>query len=453
MRRSDRPLEFPSRLRFADMMAGWIGLAILFALLLVRVPVALATGGVAALGALVAELRMGHGLGDTAYALLESVGHVLDVEAIALVVFFILLGNLAFYAGISTRIYDAATVWLRHVPGGTAMAAIMGCGGFAAISGSSVACASTMGRICVPEMLKQGYDPRLATSTVAVGGTLGSLIPPSVLFIMFGLLADTSVGKLFIAGILPGLLSLAGMLAVVVWWVIEDPRVAPLPAVTQGTLREASGVLWPPVLLFAVIIGAIFLGLASPGTAAAICVGITLLVGLSQGRLQAENLWLALRQSAVQALSVLVLIAAARVFMSFVDLTGAAQGLVQAVQAAGLPMLTVVAILALVYLLLGMVIEPLGILVLTLPVVLPLTQAYGMDLIWFGVVLVKLLEIALITPPVGLNVFVIGSVTRDIELDRIFAGVARFLIVDMLVLVALILFPAVSIWLPGLMQP
>ncbi|WP_411957414.1 TRAP transporter large permease [Paracoccus homiensis] len=433
------------------MLIGWLGLAILIVLLLARVPVALATGAVAALGVLAAEFALGAGPWESGQAMLAMLQQVLHVDAVAMVVLFLLLGNLAFYAGISTRIYDAAAVWLQRVPGGMAIAAIMGCGGFAAISGSSVACASTMGRICVPEMLKQGYDARLATSAVAVGGTLGSLIPPSVLFIIFGLLSDTSVAHLFIAGILPGLLSLAGMVGVVIWWVAEDRGVAPAASDTRASRREASMALWPPVILLAIIVGGITSGWATPGMAAALCVLVTLVIGILQGRLNVENLWQVLRQSAVQSLSVLALIAAARIFMGFLDLTGVGQVLADAARSAGLPMLTVLAIAAIVYLLMGMVIEPLGILVLTVPIMLPLTQVYGLDLIWFGVLVVKLLEIALITPPVGLNVFVIGSVTRNIGMDRIFAGVARFLMVDLLVLLVLILFPAVSLWLPGLM--
>lgn len=433
------------------MLIGWLGLAILIVLFLARVPVALATGAVAALGVIAAEIALGAGPWESGQAMLAMLQQVLHVDAVAMVVLFLLLGNLAFYAGISTRIYDAAAVWLQRAPGGMAIAAIMGCGGFAAISGSSVACASTMGRICVPEMLKQGYDARLATSAVAVGGTLGSLIPPSVLFIIFGLLSDTSVGHLFIAGILPGLLSLAGMVGVVIWWVAEDRGVAPAASDRSASRREASMALWPPVILLAIIIGGIASGWATPGMAAALCVLVTLVIGILQGRLNVENLWQVLRQSAVQSLSVLALIAAARIFMGFLDLTGVGQVLADAAESAGLPMLTVLAIAAIAYLLMGMVIEPLGILVLTVPIMLPLTQAYGLDLIWFGVLVVKLLEIALITPPVGLNVFVIGSVTRNIGMDRIFAGVARFLMVDLLVLLVLILFPAVSLWLPGLM--
>lgn len=434
-------------------MLGVTAIMALAMLLVLRLPVALAVGIVAAAGLVLAEFLMGAGLSQTARDMSAMLLDVFHADAVAMVVLFVALGNIAFYAGISTRIYDAAAVWLRRVPGGLAMASVMGCGGFAAISGSSVACASTMGRICVPEMLRQGYDPRLATSAVAVGGTLGSLIPPSVLFILYGLLTDVSVAHLFIAGILPGLLSLAGMLLVILLWVREEPGLAPMPAgatAPQTASRiEATMALWPPLLLLAVIGGGLYSGLLTPGWAAAICVGLAVLIGFAQGRLTAEHLWMALRETAVQSAMILLLVAATRVFIGFTELTGAGLAVADWAQGAGLSALTVVALCAVTYLILGMFIEPLGILALTMPIILPLTQAYGMDLVWFGVILVKLLEIALITPPVGLNVFVIASVSGGVAMDRIFAGVARFLTIDVLVLVVLILFPVVSTLLPA----
>lgn len=330
------------------------------------------------------------------------------------------------------------------------MAAILGCGGFSAFSGSSLGCAATMGRICLPEMDRNGYDQRLATSAVAVGGTLGSLIPPSILFIIYGLLTGLPVAQLFIAGILPGLLSLAGMLLVIFWWVREEPAIAPAPEPATATIAQAVIALWPPVIILLFIIAGLFSGLLSPWIIAAIAVGMALLIGAMQGRLSVDVLMVALRETGVQSLAILLVIASASLLFGLAEMSGLNAVIVRFVQDTGFPPLSVVAIAAVIYLLLGMFIEPPAILVLTLPLIVPLVQSYDMDLIWFGVVIVKLLEIALITPPVGLNVFVLAGVSRDVSTEQVFAGVVRFLMVDILVLTILILFPAVSTFLPSL---
>lgn len=432
---------------------GFIGIIALLTLLALRIPVALAAGGISIIGLALSEGFTSAGLArviETVPAMLDG---ALQIESMVMVALFVALGNIAFYAGISTRIYDAAQVWLRRLPGGLAMASVLGCGGFAALSGSSVGCASTMGRICVPEMLRQGYDPKLATSSVAVGGTLGSLIPPSILFILYGLLADLPVAKLFIAGLLPGLLSLAGMIAVIIWWVHDEPRIAPDPAPAHASWGQATLALWPPVTLLAVIVGGLYFGLLSPLTAAALCVALTVVIGLLDQRISMDVLWIVLRDTIVQSASLLLIVATATLFLGFVEQTGIGNAIAEWTRISGLPALTVIAIAAVICLVLGMFVAPLGILVLILPLMLPLMQVYGMDPIWFGVILVKLLEIALITPPVGLNVFVIGSVTRNVAVDQIFAGVSRFLLVDVLVLAVLILFPVLSTLLPSSMVP
>lgn len=364
---------------------------------------------------------------------------------------FIGLGNIAFYSGVSTRIYDAASVWLRPLPGGAAMASVIGCGGFSALSGSSVGCASTMGRICVPEMTRLGYDPRLATASVAVGGTLGSLIPPSLLFILFGIFTGIPVERLFLAGLLPGLLSLAGMVLVIAWWVRDDPAAGP-PGDEAGASRsEALSAIWPALLLFGVIVGGLSTGVLTALWAGLICIALTFAIGVAQGRLSAEVLWRAVRKTLVQSVFALLIVAAGPVFFGMIAATGIASVIVDWIALSDVTYYAVILVAVLVCLALGMFIEPVGILILTLPLMLPVVQGYGLDPIWFAVVVVKMLEIALITPPVGLNVFVIGNVSRDVGTDAIFAGVARFLPADLFVLVLLILFPAISTLIPSLM--
>lgn len=439
---------------------GTVALLMALVLLLLRLQLAAVIIAVATLGITLSDVVGGiQGGGSVSSGLMTAASQVatllsdlLRSEAIWMVPPFVLLGNLAFYAGISTRIYDAASVWLSRVRGGQAMAAVLGCGGFAAISGSSIACASTMGRICVPEMLKSGYAPRLAASSVAVGGTLGSLIPPSVLFILFGLFTDSPVAKLFMAGLLPGLLSLLGMLAVIALWVRDEPGAAPEAPGSESSRLDALFAIWPAVTLFVILIGGLFTGVLAPASAAVICVVLTVVIGVVQGRLNADNLLVALRESLRQIVSILLAVVAAKLFIGFLSQSGTSDILVDAVRGWGLPMLAVIAIVAVIYLLLGMFLEPMAVLILTLPLAIPLIHSYEMNPIWFGVLVVKMLEIGLITPPVGLNVFVLGNVTRDIRLDTIFAGVARFLMVEALVLLALILFPVLSTLLPSLMS-
>lgn len=377
--------------------------------------------------------------------------HSYDLSMIPL---FIALGHVAYKAGITTRIYYAARVWLSSVPGGVAMASVVGCGGFSAITGSSIACASTMGRICVPEMLRMGYDPRLATASVAAGGTLGSLIPPSVLFIIYGIFTETSISRLFVAGILPGLLTLCGFLLVIYIWVSRNPSAAPVDAqvVSYRDRLIAAANAWPALILFVVIIGGIYGGVFTATEAAAVCLSAAVVIGVLQGQLSAADIWQAMRETCMQTSSIFFIAAGAKIFVAFVALTGVAPALVEAVTEAQLSVFFLLLAIAVLYLVLGMFLDPIGIMVLTLPLVVPLVESYGFDLIWFGVVVIKLLEIGLVTPPVGLNVFVIANVVgKEAPIDKIFAGIARFLTIDVLVLILIMSFPIISLYLPNSM--
>ena len=437
---------------------GLVAFAAVIGLLAIRVPIAFALAAVATLGSFVVfATRTGDFLPARAIRPTTSIVfsnsfdliHSYDLSMIPL---FIALGHVAYRADITTRIYHAARVWLARVPGGVAMASVVGCGGFSAITGSSIACASTMGRICSPEMLRMGYDPRLATASVAAGGTLGSLIPPSVLFIIYGIFTETSIAKLFLAGILPGLLSLAGFLLVILVWVRRDPAAAPAwtGEIPPGARRAAAWAAWPALLLFGIIVGGIYGGVFTATESAAVCLAAAVLIGLVQGKLTARSLLEALRETAIQTSSIFLIAAAAKIFVAFIALTNVAPAIVEAVTAAELSSAVLLVAIAAIYLLLGMFLDPIGIMVLTLPLLIPLVETYGFDLIWFGVVVIKLLEIGLVTPPVGLNVFVIANVVGDrVPIDRIFAGILRFLSVDVLVLVLIVAFPIISLLIPG----
>ncbi|WP_424934748.1 TRAP transporter large permease [Amaricoccus macauensis] len=422
-------------------------------LLAMRVPIAFVLAGVASLGSfLVFATRGGNwmperALNPTSSMVVNSFFELIHSYDLSMIPLFVALGNIAYQAGITTRIYNSANVWLRGMPGGVGIASVMGCAGFSAISGSSVACASTMGRICVPEMLRLGYDRRLATGSVAAGGTLGSLIPPSVLFILYGIFTEISISKLFLAGILPGLLTLAGYVAVISWWVARDPKAAPVDPtpLPPGARRRAAIAAWPAVVLFAVIIGGIYGGFFTATEAAAVSVVLTALIGIFERTLTLRQMWSATRDSLVQTAAIFLIAASAKIFVSFVALTGSAAAVAGWVAGMDLSPLMLMVAIVLLYLFLGMLLDPVGIIVLTLPFVIPLVEHMDMNLIWFGVIVVKLLEIGLITPPVGLNVFVIGSVTgQSVKVDDIFSGVLRFLAMDIVVLALLIAFPIIS---------
>ena len=438
-----------------------VAFAAVIGLLAIRVPIAFALASVATLGTFVMfAFRTGEFMGERAIRSTSSLVfsnsfdliHSYDLSMIPL---FVALGHIAYRADITTRIYHAARVWLVKIPGGVAMASVVGCGGFSAITGSSIACASTMGRICCPEMLRMGYDKRLATASVAAGGTLGSLIPPSVLFIIYGIFTETSISKLFLAGVLPGIISLLGFLLVIYLWVRHDPAAAPAfkGKVTRRDKLDAAIAAWPATVLFIIIVGGIYGGFFTATEAAAICVSAAVIIGFLQQKLTVKGLMEALRETCVQTASIFLIAAAAKIFVAFIALTGVAPVLVEFVTNAELSTFTLLLSIAIIYLVLGMFLDPIGIMVLTLPLMIPLVESYGFNLIWFGVVVIKLLEISLITPPVGLNVFVIANVVgKEVSSETIFSGIVRFLTIDVLVLVLIIAFPVISLLIPGSMS-
>ncbi len=437
---------------------GLIAFSAVLVMLALRVPIAFAMASAAIVGTFfVFALRTGDFAPDrairpTTSMIFSNAFDLIHNYNLSMIPLFVALGHIAYRAQITTNIYEAAKVWMTNLRGGVAMASIVGCGGFSAITGSSIACASTMGRICTPEMLRMGYDNRLATASVAAGGTLGSLIPPSVLFIIYGIFTETSVSKLFLAGILPGLLTLAGFVLVVAVWVRRDPSIAPMTDIRYSAQERTRAAIaaWPAVLLFVTIVGGIYGGIFTATEAAAVSVAAAVAIGFAQRRLTLADLWMSMKETCIQTASIFIIAAAAKIFVAFIALTGVAPQLVALVSSADLSVFALMAAIALIYLLLGMFLDPIGIMVLTLPLVIPLVEGYGLDLIWFGVVVIKLLEIGLITPPVGLNVFVIASVVgKDAPLERIFAGIARFLSVDFIVLLLIMCFPIISLLIPG----
>ncbi|MEQ6204362.1 TRAP transporter large permease [Sulfitobacter sp. HNIBRBA2951] len=436
---------------------GMVAFAAVLFLLAFRIPIAFTLASVATTGAfLIYSFRSGtfdpsRAVKPTSSMVFSNSYDLVHSYELSMIPLFVALGHIAYKADITTKIYYAAKVWLTRLPGGVAMASVMGCGGFSAITGSSIACASTMGKICTPEMLRMGYDPRLATASVAAGGTLGSLIPPSVLFIIYGIFTETSISLLFLAGVLPGLLTLAGFILVIAVWVGMRPEVAPASdqRYTAHERWAAAFDSWPALLLFVVIIGGIYGGIFTATEAAAVCVTAATLIGFAQKKLSMADLWDAVKETCIQTSAIFIIAACAKIFVAFIALTGVAPVIVQAVTDAQLSVIMLMVCIAVIYLLLGMFLDPIGIMVLTLPLMIPLVESYDLNLIWFGVVVIKLLEIGLITPPVGLNVFVIANVVgRDAPIDKIFAGITRFLSVDIIVLILIMSFPMISLLIP-----
>ena len=436
---------------------GYVACAAVIFLLAIRVPIAFAIGGVAVVSLfLVFATRTGGFTPEPALWRTLSIAfsngfalvHSYDLSMIPL---FIALGHVAYKAGITTEIYEAARVWLVRLPGGVAIASVAGCGGFSAISGSSIACASTMGKICTPEMLRLNYDPRLATASVAAGGTLGSLIPPSILFIIYAIFTETSIGQLFLAGILPGVLSLLGYSLVIVLWVRRDPSIAPASNETF-TWAERGRVLlgaWPAILLFTIIVGGIYGGLFTATEAAALSLLFAIVLGIIRRKIKWLEVIPMIREIAATTGAIFFIAACAKIFVALIALTGLSNSLVGALGSESIGPWTFIALVCVIYLVLGMFLDPVGIMVLTLPLMIPMVENFGFNLIWFGVIVVKLLEIGLITPPVGLNVFVLAAaIDGKVSIGKIFAGIWRFLVSDIIVLILLIAIPAISLLIP-----
>ncbi|MEO1240162.1 MAG: TRAP transporter large permease [Pseudomonadota bacterium] len=436
---------------------GYAACALVLLLLAIRVPIAWAIGGVAVVALfLVFSFRTGSFVPDRAVARTLQISFSATFDLIhsynlSMIPLFIALGAVAERAGITTEIYAAARMWLARLPGGVAIASVAGCGGFSAISGSSIACASTMGRICTPEMLKLNYDERLATASVAAGGTLGSLIPPSILFIIFAIFTETSIAQLFLAGIVPGLLSLIGYALVIFIWVKRSPDIAPLRADAYPVREKWVSLLkaWPAFLLFLLIIGGIYGGVFTATEAAALSLIFAVVLGLARRSLTARDILPILRGVASTTGGIFFIAACAKVFVTLIALTGLSNDLVTALGEADIGPWLFIAMVCLIYLVLGMFLDPIGIMVLTLPLMIPMVESYGFNLIWFGVIIVKLLEIGLITPPVGLNVFVLAAAIEEpISIGKIFNGIWRFLVSDLAVLILIVAVPAISLAIP-----
>jgi tripartite ATP-independent transporter DctM subunit len=365
---------------------------------------------------------------------------------------FILIGFLAFYAGLTGGAFRAARAWLGWAPGGLATATVFATAGFAAVSGASTATAAVFARIAIPEMLKYGYSKRLAAGVVAAGGTLASLIPPSAILVIYGVIVEQSIGRLLLAGFIPGIVSAIIYALVITVWVMINPKLAgKVPSVGWGErVRSLAGV-WPLFAVIFIILGGIFFGLMTPTEAGAMGAFVVLMMAVARQNMRMTDLKEALFETCKLTVMIFTIIWGVMIFVRFLGFTGLPREF--ATWIAGLPLdpLTILLLILLAYVVLGMFMDAIGMLLLTLPVVFPAVMALGYDPIWFGIILVKMVEICLITPPIGLNCFVVSGVRPDIPLQDIFRGVAPFFVADVLTIALLIALPGIVLFLPNLM--
>ncbi|MFZ5781936.1 MAG: TRAP transporter large permease [Pseudomonadota bacterium] len=365
---------------------------------------------------------------------------------------FILMAEFVILSGIANGLFEAAALWVGRLRGGLAMATALAGAGFGAISGSSTASAATLASTSLPAMLKQGYDPRLASGVVAISGTLAMLIPPSVALVLYGIIADISVGRLLIAGVIPGLIVTLAIMATVYAIVLADPKSAP-PAVAVPWRAKLASLkeLGPMLALFGLITVCIYTGLATPTEASAIGALGALILAIRSGNFSGRAFVAACSRAARTTCMILLIIVGAHIFGYFFTLTRTTYEIVNWVSALPFDPFVILAIILLGYILLGCVMDQAAILILTVPVVLPVIKALGFDPIWFGVIVVVTAELGMVTPPVGLNVFVVSK-TTGMPLGTVFHGVWPHVVAHILVLVLLTAVPGLVMWLPSNMQ-
>ena len=429
-------------------LIGTLGIGALLILLLLRVPVAFAMFAVGFAGITILQNF------SSAMALLASESFTLaSSPELVIIPLFILMGNVASSTGMSRQLYDAAYAIVGQIRGGLASATVIGCGGFAALSGSSVASALTMGKVSLAEMDRFDYDKRLSTGVVAAGGTLGILIPPSTGFVIYAILTEQSIGRLFLAGVLPGLLLLTSFVLAIALICLVRPAAGPKgPSTTMAEKTRAIAGALPILTVILLTIGGIYGGFFSPVEAAGVGAGAAILYGVVTRRLGLRMLIDAARDSVVTTATVMLILIAAHMINPFLALSHVPTAVGEALLGLSLPPIGTLAVILAVYLVLGCFLEGFAMLVLTLPIFFPVVLDLGLDPIWFGVLVVLTLEMGLISPPVGLNVFIVKSVAPAVPLGDIFRGVIPFWIAMLVTLAVLIAFPQISLFLPNTMM-
>lgn len=442
-------------------LLGLLGLLALFILLALRMPVALSMLGVGFAGTIIANANKFMAVGmasDQAWArgwkiaYSNLAGETFEASSnfnLLVIPMFVLMGNLAGISGMSNDLFNAAYRWMGHLRGGLASATIAACAGFAALSGSSLASAVTMGRVALPEMRRYKYADSLATGSVAAGGTLGFLIPPSGGMIIYAVLTEQSIGRLFMAGVFPGIILTLLFIGAIYFVVRRNPEAGPPGA--RSTRQERMSSLWRALPILGVVlatIGGMYTGFFTPVEASSVGAFLTFLVAAWRRSLT----WNASREVILQTMNatatVFLIIIGAFVFIPFMSLTELPAQLVTILTSLPIGDIGVLLVVVLIYMFLGMFLEAMAMLVLTIPVVIPIAMALNWDLVWFGIIVVIVLEMGMISPPVGINVFIVKSIAPEVPMARIFAGIWPFWFAMAAMIGLLIIFPQIALFLP-----
>ena len=431
------------------MTAALIGFAVLLLLVFLRMPIAFAMGVVGFVG--FAALVDWNWLVAMSMASRRVMDTTMDY-GLSVVPLFILMGNLVTRAGLSSELYAASNAFLGHRRGGLAMATIVACGGFSAICGSSLATAATMAKVAMPSMRRYGYSDELATASIASGGTLGILIPPSVILVIYGLLTETSIRELFAAGFIPGLLLTAlFMVAIAIQTRFRPALGPPGPVLPLADRFRATGRATAMIGIVVITIGGIYSGFFTAGEAAGVGAFLAFLLALARRSVTPSSLNFTLLETVRTSAFAFLILIGAHIFNPFLALTQIPSDLAELLIGTELPRLGILAILLAVFILLGTFLEGFAILVLTLPIVHPLIVELGYDPIWFGVLMVIVLEMGLISPPVGVNVFVVKGIAEDVPMRDIFIGILPFWGAMLVCMIVLVIFPEIALFLPNRM--
>ncbi len=427
---------------------GLIGIGILFIILMLRMPIGF---GMALVG-FVGFWYLSNF--DAALSLLKLVPfRTFSSYDLSVIPLFVLMGELCYFSGLSKNLYDTVHHWLGHLPGGLAMATVGACAGFAAISGSSMATAATMGTVALPEMKRYKYDDGLATGCVAAGGTIGILIPPSVIMIVYGVITEQSIGRLFLAGFIPGILQ--ALLYMLVIFVICKRNPLAGPRGPQTSLREKLSSLketWVVAFLFVLVIGGIYAGIFSPTEAAGVGAFGAFVFALARRRLTWGSLKESLSVTGKTTAMIFIVILGAMVLGYFLAKSRLPFDLASIIAALPISKNAILGLVLFIYLALGCIMDSMAIVLLITPIFFPLVNTLGFDPILFGILVTRVTEVGLITPPVGLNVYVIAGIARDVPMNTIFKGIGMFLIADIVHIILLASIPAITLFLPTLMR-
>ncbi len=428
---------------------GLLGLGLMLLMIFAHVPIGVAMGlaGLLTFGMIRGDFMAAASLVST-----ETVDRVASTE-LAVIPLFLLMGAFATIGGLSADLYRVAYAFVGHMRGGLAVATIGGCAGFGAICGSSVATTATMTKVSLAEMVRRNYSERLATGSIAAGGTLGMLIPPSIIFVLYGVLTEQFVKTLFVAALVPAVLAVALHVATIAIVVRIRPEAGPAGDRSSWAERwQAVRSACASLFLMIVVTGGIYAGVFSVTESASVGAVLAFGIALARGRITTKTFWSALRETAATTSMIYLLMIGASIFTYAITISTLPEILVGAAGRSGLSPLAVVMLLMVMYLILGSIFDTVSSMVITMPFVFPLIVGYGLDPIWWGVINVMVIEIGMITPPIGLNVFVMKAMLPNTTLKTIFMGVGPFIVADIVRLLVLILFPALAIWLPNLLE-